>query len=194
MTNDGQLRQCPGAVRSHEPHGRGPVMNDRDDEKVGTTSGYPVAGQGRGRSEALCRGWRAGYDMVHCRGAGGPTVRQAGHARVCRRAEATAIRRTGRSPASHLLYFWLSGVLNPHTADGCCHCAVARCRGGGGGLRSGRVKSNGKKVQKKAENLRENCSRIAVPQPNLPKPQRATLLHRRLRIFLCPFKPGPWVS
>ena len=40
-------------------------------------------------------------------------------------------------------------------------------QGGGGGLRSGSVKSNCEKLRK-----------TAVPQPNLPKPQGATPLHR----------------
>ena len=42
---------------------------------------------------------------------------------------------------------------------------------GAGGLRSGRIQSNGEKIAK-------TCEKIAMPQPNLPKPQGATLLHR----------------
>ena len=33
----------------------------------------------------------------------------------------------------------------------------------------------------------KNCEKIAVPEPNLPKRQRA-ILHRWLRMFLCLFK------
>ena len=53
------------------------------------------------------------------------------------------------------------------------------------GLRSGRVESNREKMRQK---LREKCEKIAVPQPNLPKPQGVTLLHRRPRMLLCLFK------
>ena len=47
-------------------------------------------------------------------------------------------------------------------------------RGGGGGLRSGGVKSNCENLRENCERLRENCG----AKPNLPKPEGATLLHR----------------
>ena len=49
---------------------------------------------------------------------------------------------------------------------------------GEGGLRSGSVKSNCEKLRKIAEKLRAPCGKTAAPQPHLPKPQGATLLHR----------------
>ena len=54
----------------------------------------------------------------------------------------------------------------------CPKCVyVVQGRGGVGGLRLGSVKPN-------CEKLRENCGKMAVLQPNLPKPQGATPLHR----------------
>ena len=76
---------------------------------------------------------------------------------------------------------------------------------GGGGVKEGpiQLRTNAGKWRKMAENakncgkkeLRKNANncgkivkKIAGPQPNLPKPQRATILPRWLRIILCLFK------
>ena len=49
----------------------------------------------------------------------------------------------------------------------------------GGGLRSWRVQSNCEKLRENCGKIAGNLEEIAMPQPNLPKPQGATLLHRQ---------------
>ena len=66
---------------------------------------------------------------------------------------------------------------------------VTAVKGGGGCGQGGSnpIARSCAKLQK----IAENRGKIVAPQPNLPKPQGATLLHRWLRMFLCLFKYGP---
>ena len=71
---------------------------------------------------------------------------------------------------------------------------TAIAQGGGGGLQSGRAECNAKNCGKMAGNCGEIVGEIAVPYATLLTPQGATLLDKRLRLFLGVVQHGPQVS